>query len=100
MRTQRAKQALSHYAEYRRLQEVRRDADVEQTVDRRGRVVRMQRREHEMPGQRGLDRHFRRLEVTDLTHHDDIGILPHECAVAAGATDAETMLHLHLIEGR
>ena len=38
------------------------------------RVVGVQRREHEVAGQRGLDGDLRRLAVADLADHDDVGV--------------------------
>ena len=38
----------------------------------------MQCRQNKVTGLCGLDRDLGRLEVTNLTDHDDIGILPQE----------------------
>ena len=39
-----------------------------------GRVVGVQRREHEVAGERRLDRDLRGLAVADLADHDHVGV--------------------------
>src|SRR5208282_4249425 len=56
------------------------DAHVHQTADGGGRVVGVQRGEHQVPGQSRLYADFRRLEVTNLADQDDVGVLPEEGA--------------------
>ncbi len=51
---------------------------VQQTRDRFGGRVGVQRREHEVAGEGGLDGDAARLEVADLTDHDDVRVLPQE----------------------
>ena len=63
-----------------RRDEVRLDAHVHEAVDRGGRVVRVERREHEVARERGLDRDLGRLEVADLADEDDVRVLPQERA--------------------
>ncbi len=43
--------------------------------DGSGCVVGMERREHEVTGQRRLNRHAGRVLVADLTDHDHVGVL-------------------------
>ncbi len=57
---------------------VRRDTDVEQPRDGGRCVVRVQRRQHEVAGLRGLDRDVGRLRIANLADHDDVRILPQE----------------------
>jgi hypothetical protein len=38
-------------------------------------VIGVQGREHQVTGLRSLDGNVGRLQVTDFTHHDDVGIL-------------------------
>ena len=45
--------------------------------------VGVQRGEHQVAGEAGLHRDLRRLEVTDLTDHDHIGVLAQDRAQAA-----------------
>ena len=49
------------------------DAQVEQSQDRARRVVGVQGREHQVAGERRLNRDDRRLQVADLAHQDDVG---------------------------
>jgi hypothetical protein len=46
-------------------------------------VVRVQRREHEVAGQRRLHGDLRRLEIAYLADHDDVGILAQDRAQRA-----------------
>ena len=50
----------------------------------------MQRGEHEVARQRGLDRDLRGLAVADLADHDHVGVGPHHRAQAGG--EGETAL--------
>ena len=43
-----------------------------------GAVVGMQRGQHQVTGERGLDRDAAGLEVTNLTDHDDVRVLTQE----------------------
>ena len=69
-------------------------AHVEQADDRLGCAVRVERREHQVTGERGFDADRSGLLVAHLTHHDDVGIgaqeRPH------GGREVETRLHVHL----
>ena len=58
----------------------------------------MQRGEHQVAGQRGLDRHFGGFQVADLADHDDVGVLPQQRAQAVGESQVDAVLHLHLVE--
>ena len=69
-----------------------------QPVDRAGRVVRMQRREHEVAGQGRLDRDLGGLEVSDLTDHDDVRILPQEGAQGGREVEPDLLVHLDLVD--
>ena len=51
-----------------------------------------------MPGQRRADRDFRRFTVTDLTDHDDIGVLPQNRAQTGGKRHAGLVADLHLVD--
>ena len=54
------------------------DAHVHQAIHGRGRVVRMQRRQHQVAGESGLDGDLGRLEVSNLTDEYDVRILSQE----------------------
>jgi hypothetical protein len=62
------------------------------------RVVRVQRREHEVARERGLDRDLGGLEVADLADHDDVRVLPQERAQRGGEVEADLVVHLHLVD--
>ena len=50
-------------------------AQMFETSNRRGSIIGMNRREHQMTGDRGLQSHFQRLLVADLANHNDIRVL-------------------------
>ena len=54
-----------------------------------GRVVGVQRREHEVAGERRLDGDLRRLEVADFADEDDVGVLAQEAAQRGGEVEAD-----------
>ena len=58
----------------------------------------MQRREHHVAGERGLDRDLRGLEVTNLTDHDDVRVLAQEGAERGREVQADLVVHLHLVD--
>ena len=74
--------------------------EVEHPRHRGRRVVGVQRRQHQVAGQRRLHRHVGGVAVADLADHDDVGILPHQRAHAVREVDADRRLHLHLVEQR
>jgi hypothetical protein len=80
-----ADQALRANQVDRARHQERLDAHVHQAADRARRVVGVQRRQHQVPGQRRLDRDLRRLEVADLADQDDVGVLAQERAAAPPA---------------
>ena len=63
-----------------------------------GGVVGVQRREHEMAGQRGLDRDLRRLEIAHFADHDDVGVLAQDGAQHMREGQADLRLHLDLVD--
>ncbi len=64
--------------------------------DRAGRVVGVQRAEHRVPGQRGLDGDFGRFQVADLADQDLVGILPQNGPQALGERVADRGVDRHL----
>ena len=72
--------------------EERLDAHVDQTGDRARRVVGVQRGEHEVAGQRGLDGDLGGLLVADFADHDDVGVLPQEGAQRVGERQADVVV--------
>ena len=65
-----------------------------------GRVVGVQRREHQVAGERGLDRDLRRLEVADFADQDDVRVLAQERAQRGGEVQPDLLVHLHLVDAR
>ena len=63
-------------------QSIRLDSHIDETSDCRRCVVRMERAEHQVPGQRRLDGGSRRFVVADFTDHDDVGVLSQQRAQA------------------
>ncbi len=51
-----------------------------------------------MAGERGLDADLGRLEVADLAHHDDVGVLAQEGAQRGREVEADLVVHLHLVD--
>ncbi len=51
-----------------------------------------------MPGQRRLHRDLRRLQVADLAHHDDIGVLAQDGAQQGGEVEPDLRLNLDLVD--
>ena len=78
----------------------RRNAHVHQPRQRRRRVVRVQRRQHQVAGLRGLDRDLGGLEVADLAHHDHVRVLAQERAQRGGERQAGLVVHVHLVDAR
>ena len=77
-----------------------RHAQILHARHRAERVVGVQRGEHQVAGERGLDRVLRRLRVADLAHHDDVRVLAQDVAQRAGEVEPDLGLHLHLVEAR
>ena len=100
MGAQGAQQALRQHPQQRGIDEITRNAQFDQAGNGAGRIVRMQRGKHQVSGQRRLNRHIGCFQITNLPHHDDVGILPHQRAHAFGKTEIELRLHLRLVERR
>src|SRR5262249_54181979 len=92
-----AHESLREHAQQRRGQQVVLDTHLEQSRHRAGGVVRVQGREHQVAGQRGLDGDLGGLRVADLTDHDDVGVLAHDGAQPAGEGEADRRLHVDLV---
>src|SRR6266478_1850496 len=76
------------------------DAHVHQTADGRGRVIGVQRGEHQVARKRGLDSNFCRFKVANLSDQNNIRILPQEGTERGGKVQADLLLHLHLVDAR
>src|SRR5690606_20462727 len=70
---------------------------VQQTGYRLRRRVGVQRGEHHVPRERGLDRDTTCLQVADLSHHDDVGVLTEERLQRGGKRHPDLGAYLHLV---
>ncbi len=68
LRTQRACQPLRHHPDERRLQQIRRHPQIQQSRDGAGGIVGMQRGDHQMTRQRRLHRHLGRFQIPPGEH--------------------------------
>ena len=82
----------------RRGDEERLHADVDQTCDSAGRIVRVQCAENQVSRQRRLDGDLGRLLVADFADEDDVRGLPQHGADDAGEVQADLVLHLDLVD--
>ena len=57
----------------------------------------MQRGEHKMSGQSGLDGNFSSFKVADFAYQDDVGVLAQKGAQGGGEVQADGLFHLHLV---
>ena len=53
-----------------------------------------------MAGEGRLDRDLRRLQIADLTHHDDVGVLAHDVAQACRKREPDIRVHGYLVHPR
>ena len=95
-----ADQALGADEVQRAGDQERLDAHVHQTVDRARGIVGVQRRQHEVAGQRGLDRDLGGFEVADFADQDGVRVLTQEAAKGGGEVEADALAHLHLVDAR
>ena len=84
VRAQLAHQALRQHAQQRRAEQEGLDAHVGQARDGARRVVGVQRGQHQVAGERGLDGDLRGLEVADLADHDHVRVLAQDGAQRLG----------------
>ena len=84
----------------RRGDEERLDAHVEEAVERGDRVGGVQRREHEVAGERGLHGDAGGLDVADLADEDDVGVLAQDRLEAVGEGEAGLLVDLDLVDRR
>jgi hypothetical protein len=100
MCAQAAHQSLCQHTDQRRFKQKRRHPQIEQSGDRAGGIIGMQRSQHKMPGECRLYCHLCSFEVANFADHDDVRVLPHQCPDARSETQIDARLHLKLIECR
>src|SRR5438477_3100922 len=98
VRADRAYQPLRHHGLDRRGDQERLDAHVNQTRERARRIVRVQRAEHEVAGQRRANRDFRRLQIANFADHNDVGVLAQYVAQADGKRQADVRADRDLVD--
>ena len=91
-------QALGDDEHNGRRYQVALDALVHHPGDGAGRVVGVDRREHQVAGEGRPDGDLRRLQVPDLTNHHDVGVLAQERAQARGEGEPLLLVDLHLAD--
>src|SRR5207253_4110873 len=79
--------------------QVRLDADVHQSRDRRGGVVGVQGGEHQVSGEGGLDGDPGGFGVADFAQQHDVGVLTEQAAQRRGEGHADLVVHLRLVGG-
>src|SRR5438046_2961472 len=92
----RAHQSLGDKRFHDRSEQERLHIHVEQTSDAADRVVRVQRAENKVTGHRCADRDVRRLDVTNLAHHDNVRVLPQNVTQAFGEGKIDLRFHVNL----
>jgi hypothetical protein len=73
----------------RRRDEERLDAHVDQARDGGDGVIGVQRRQHQVAGERGLQGQLGGLGVADLADQDDVGVLAQDAAQPAGEGETD-----------
>ncbi|MNQ78045.1 hypothetical protein D3C85_929470 [compost metagenome] len=100
--TQAAHQTLGHDQPQGRGQQEGLHPHVAQARHGPGGVVGVDGGQHQMPGQRGLDRDARRLDVADFTDHDHVRVLAQDGAQARREGHADLGIDLglaHAVDG-
>ena len=74
------------------------NAHVHQAGDGFRSAVGVQRGEHKVAGESGLDGDFSGFKVSDFADQNDVGILAQEGSQGSGKVQADLLLHLHLVD--
>ena len=93
-----AGQPLGEDGVQRRADQERLDVHLGEPDDGARRVVGVQRRQHQVTGERGLDGDLRGLVVADLAEEDDVGVRAQDRAQGRGEGEAGLGVHLHLVD--
>jgi hypothetical protein len=91
-------EALGHEAARGRRHQKRLHADVHETRDRAGRVVRVERGENQMAGERGVDGDGRRFEIANFPDHHDVRCLAEDRAQRGREREPDLLADLHLVD--
>ncbi len=94
-----AHEALADDRQHRGRDEEGLDPHVEESVQRGRGVGRVQRRQHEVTGERGLHGDARGLDVADLADEDHVGVLTEDRLEPAGEGDVGGLVDLDLVDG-
>ena len=89
---------LPHHALDAGGHQVRLDSHLHEPRGRERRVVGVQRRHHQVPGERRLDGDLRRLGVADLAHHQHVRVGAQQRAQPGGEREPGLRVHLHLLD--
>ena len=95
-----AHQALGQHAQERGAEQKRLHAHVDQAVHGAGRVVGVQCGQHQVAGERSLDRDLCGLKVADLADHDHVRVLPQDGPQGFGKGQVDLGIHLRLAHAR
>ncbi len=93
-----AYQALGHDGQDRRGNQKGLHPDIHQAGNSAGRVVGVEGREHQVPGEGRLDGNFGSLLVADFAHQDHIGVLPHDGTQPLGKGQFDLGIDLDLAD--
>jgi hypothetical protein len=93
-----AHQPLGQHAQQRGTEQERLHAHVGQARDGAGGVVGVQRGQHQVAGQRGLDGDLRGFEIADLADHDHVRVLAQDGAQRLGKTEVDLGIDLRLAD--
>ena len=58
----------------------------------------MKRRKNQVPGEGGFDGDFGRFKVSNLSHQDDVRVLPQEGSQRRGEIESDLIFHLYLVD--
>src|SRR5581483_1180819 len=100
VRAELAREPLREDAGHGGAGEERLDAHLVQARERARGVVRVQRREHEVTGERRLDRDLGGLAVADLAHHHHVGVRAQDGPQRGREREARPRVDLHLVDAR
>ena len=98
MRAEPADQALRHHAFDRAGDQERLDAHVDQPRVGAGGVVGVQRAEHQVAGERGLNGVLGRFQIADFADQHDVRVVPQDAAQRVAERQADLGVHLNLVD--